>query len=233
MVTTFLTCHGSALRLSGRPEATEQGLRAFSRSLRRFHGFGIDFKFDFFANHQPASFEGLTVSQTVVLAVDFDFGFEADAAVAPGVLDRAAQGEGHSQLFGYAVHRIVADQDGLVASLFDAFTGESDGGKLGDIEEVGAAQVGIAPGNAGIYAFRLDGAIGLLEGAVLQHQCAAEFGELAPDLVDDEVFDGESDLRMSGIDLVGVRRLNAEGQDRGEDGCGQDNGRFHEMLCCF
>src|SRR5690606_18741756 len=105
----------------------------------------------------------------------------------------------------HAVQREVADDDEVVAVNGDPRRGEGPGREVLDVEEVGAAQVGVACLVAGGDGRRVDlGGHGRALEVLADDDRAGDAGEVAPNLGDADVTDREAGLAVGGVDRVGT-----------------------------
>src|SRR5262249_35029206 len=147
--------------------------------------FDLDVEADLVGHEQAARLEGDVPLETPVLAVHLDGGAEPGAGAAPRVLHGALVLEVPRDLPGHAVHGEVAGERELVALRLDPLRDELDLRVLLDVEEVGVAEVLVAPGVAAADAGGVDRrGYGRLERVVGDRDRPLEVAEDAADLGD-------------------------------------------------
>src|SRR6266540_279552 len=160
-------------------------------------GLDLDEDLDLVADDHTAAIHGDVGGDAEVLAVDLGGGGEAGAGEAVDV-----QGEGH--LPGDAVEGQFAVDVVAVLAVADAGGAVGHGGVGVGLEEVGRAQVVVALGVVGVDGAEVDGGgDGGVEWVGCQAQLAFEAGEVAADLADHHVADGEGDVGVDGVDRPG------------------------------
>src|SRR5690606_3468900 len=141
-----------------------------------------------------------------VLAVDHGLTLEPDAVVAERVHGGAGVLEVDGDRVGDALDgQIPADAEGGLVDDLDAGGDEPDLRVVLHVEEVVAAQVGIAVSVARVDAGGLDHQLGAGAGGVLGVEVAGalELIEVAADLGDHRVTGDEADAAVRRVDLVG------------------------------
>src|SRR6185369_12905819 len=119
-------------------------------------GGDVELDLDLVANEDAAPVERDVEGEAEVLAADGGPACEAGAVVAPRVLLAALELQGQVDRAGDVLDGQVAAHDVLVAVLDDLRAGEGQGGELLDVQEIRAADVCVAVGDAAVEALRPD-----------------------------------------------------------------------------
>ena len=174
--------------------------------LRLLDSRHVERELDLVADEHVAAAERLVEPHPVVATRELAGDLQADAVVAPGVDVRALDLGFEDDGLRDAVEREVAgDAERVVADDLDAGRLEGHLGVVLGVEEVARAQVLVACGLVRVDRGDLDGAVGPGGGQVLADlQRAGEVCELAADVGDAHVLDGEADLRVRRIDVPGA-----------------------------
>src|SRR5580658_9206841 len=160
-----------------------------------------------FADHDSAGFQRGIEGQAKLPAVDGGGGSDADARVAPRVLDRrGGTFDGKLYLAGDAVNaERPCDENAAIGTPRDTGRAEGEGRELLDVEEVRTLEVGVALGVAGVDGGGIDGSFDTGPGGVgsIVGELAGNAGKAAADVGDHHVADAELGGGVDGVDGPG------------------------------
>src|SRR5665647_515480 len=195
----------ATLTCSSRPGASPRSSRRGSEggALRLLHGLDFEQHLDLVTDRHAAALDHLVPNETEVAAIELRLCAEADALAAPWILPRALVGRVERHFLRDSADGQVAHDFELRGAARDARAREGDFGEVLRVEEIGAAEVGIALFGARIDARRLDGGPdrGARRITARDDDLALDVGEAALHRRDHEVLHGELDERVRGIDL--------------------------------
>src|SRR5690606_24377979 len=162
----------------------------------------VDGELDFVADEHAAALKGLVPVEAEVLAVERALRLEAGDLDARRVDAGALELRPEQHRAGDALDRELSVDREVPAVAPDGDAAEGRGRKSLDIEESGAAQVGVASADAGVDAGGLDGHLdaGSLEVIGIEPDGPGEVVEAAVDGGEHHVLDGEADGAVVGID---------------------------------
>src|SRR4051812_10009345 len=144
----------------------------------------------------------------IFVSIDFGFRVHGDPRVPHVVLDRPLQSERQFNMPGDVLQSEIAECDPSLSSRFDRIALKTDVRVLSNIEEFAVVQIGVTLRNASVNAVCLDNDLDGGFAHVLLVENNRSYASLKPAInrTDHNVRDSKADLRMIGIDLVGVSR---------------------------
>src|SRR4051812_34894759 len=167
----------------------------------------VELELDLLADEDAALVERDLEGKAPVATVDGRLALEPDAEAAPRVDRGAVELPVDGDRVGLAVDGEITDQRvDVVLHLLDLRTDEGDLRVVGDVEEVGGAQVRIAVGVAGVDAVDVDLDLGpaVLGVLLVEEDLAAVDLERAADGGDHGVLGGKPHAAVRGVDVIGA-----------------------------
>ena len=184
-------------------------------SGRAQHGLDLEVDRDLVADDHAAAVERHRDVDAEVGAVDRGAGREARAGAAEGVRAEALGREGERHRPGHALDRELAVQQQVAVVDAHGVRGEGPGGVVGDVEEVGRADVVVALLVVGVDGRGVDRRRDTRTGDVLAgHDLTGERAEATAYLAHHHVPNGEGDVGVHGVDVPGTGGV-ARDQDSG------------------
>src|SRR5665213_325158 len=185
-------------------------------ALRLEHGLDLEVNRDLVSDDGATSLERGVEVDTEVATVDVCGCGEAGARAAVSVRAEAVQLKAQRDVPGHALERELPIEDQIVAVLADAGGAVGHRGVGLDLEEVGAADVVVALGVAGVDRVELDRrGYRRVRGVLASHNLAFELREAATDLRHDHVPDNEADIGVDRVDGPGAGQVARNSFDRG------------------